>query len=59
MEKQARFWYRQCRFEEAKSEALRAAGVYERFGAARDLESCRSLLEAIEEGMKETVISGG
>jgi len=36
-------------FEEAKSEALRAADFFERFGAARDLESCRTLLRGIEE----------
>jgi len=46
---QAKFWYRQGKFEEAKSEALGAADVFERFGAARDLEECRALLRNIEE----------
>jgi len=46
---QARFWYGQSKFEEAKSEALCAADVFERFGAAKDLEDCRALLRDIEE----------
>jgi len=58
MRLQARVWYRQRRFEEAKSEALRAAGVYERLGAARELKSCRDLLQRIEKGTKKTVTSG-
>jgi len=45
--------------EEAKSEALRAADVFERLGAAKTLERCRGLLRKIEEGMEETVTSGG
>jgi len=49
MQRQARFWYGQGRFEEAKSEALGAADVFERFGAAKDLEECRALLRDIEE----------
>jgi len=46
---QARFWHGQGRFEEAKSEALRAADVFERFGAAKDLEESRALLRDIGE----------
>jgi tetratricopeptide (TPR) repeat protein len=34
MELQARVWYKQHRLEEARSEALRAADVYEKLGAA-------------------------
>ena len=49
MELQARIWYKQCKFGAAKSEALRAADVYERLGAAVDLESCRAFLREIEE----------
>ena len=59
IELQARFWYRQYRFEEAKAEALRAADVYEKLGAARDLEFCRALLQDIEKKMKKPVTSGG
>jgi len=49
MRLQARFWYEQGKFEEAKSEVLRAADAFERFGAAKDLEECRALLRDIEE----------
>jgi len=53
---QAEFWYRQGKFEEARSEALRAADVFERFGAAKDLEECRAFLRDIE-GKWETRLS--
>jgi len=59
MHLQARVWYRQRRFEEAMSEALRAADVYEKLGAGRDLEHCRVLLQAIEEKIQKPVTSGG
>jgi len=48
MQLQARFWYGQNEFEEAKSEALHAAEVFERLQAAKDLEDCRALLRRIE-----------
>ena len=44
MELQARIWYRQCRFEEAKSEGLRAVDAFEKLGAAGDMERVRQLL---------------
>ena len=56
---QAWFWWKQGRFEEAKSEALRAADIYERLGAAEVLENCKDLLQWIEEGTKKMVTSGG
>jgi len=49
MELQARVWYKQRRLEEARSEALRAADVYEKLGAAQDLKSCRRLLRRTED----------
>ena len=52
MRLQAGFWYQQHRFEEAKSEALRASDVYERLGATKSLEKCRALLRDIHQ--KET-----
>jgi len=55
---QARVWYNQHRLEEAKSEALRAADVYEKIGAAKDLEDCRGLLRDIEKGLNTPVASG-
>ena len=52
MDLQAEFWYEEGRFKEAKFEALGAAEIYERGGATRELELCRTLLLDIEEGMK-------
>jgi len=49
MQLQSRFWCGQGKFEEAKSEALGAADVFERLGATKDLEECRALLRDIEE----------
>jgi tetratricopeptide (TPR) repeat protein len=45
-------WYKQGRHEEAKSEALCAADVYGKLGAAKDVEECRELLRKIEGKMK-------
>ena len=55
---QARFWYKERRLEEAKSEALRAVGVFEKLGATRKLEECSNLLRKIEKKMKKPVTSG-
>jgi len=49
MKLQAKFWYKERKFEVAESAALGAADVYERLGAARDLECCRAFLRKIEE----------
>ena len=48
MEIQASIWYKQHRLEEARSEALRAIEIYEKFGATRDLEDCRELAQKIQ-----------
>jgi len=48
MELQARHWYQQQRLDEAKSEVLRAAAVYEKVGAAMDMERCRVLLQNMQ-----------
>ena len=55
---QAWFWYRECRFEEAKSEALRAADVFEGIGATKDVEECKNCLRDIEERTKPPATSG-
>ena len=44
--------YRQCRFEEAKFQALCASGAYEKLGAAKDLEACRALLQKIDRDVR-------
>jgi len=58
MELQTRLCYAQHRLEEARSEASRAADVYEKLGAVQDLERCRKLLQRIEEEMNKPVASG-
>ena len=55
---QARFWYKERRLEEAKSEVLRAVGVFEKLGATRKLEERSNLLRKIEKKMKKPVTSG-
>ena len=54
---QARLWYEQGMFEKASSEASHAADVFEKLGAARDLEWCRVLLRQIDEKLNRPAIS--
>ena len=56
-ELQAEVWYEQGRLEEARSEVLRAADIYERLGATNDMEECRKLLRRIQEGPDSLVAS--
>ena len=44
--------YRQCRFEEAMSELGHATETFEKLGATKDIERCRTLLSTIEQAMK-------
>ena len=46
MEMQAGIWYRQHRLEDATSEVLGAIEVFEKLGAASDVERCKMLLWA-------------
>jgi len=57
MELQAYFWYQQDKLEQAKSEALRAVDIYEKLGAAQDVEGCRQLLQRIDEELNSSVAS--
>ena len=57
MELQARFWYEEGKFGEAKPEALHAADVYEKIGAVKDVERCRAMLRTMEVGVGESVTS--
>lgn len=41
---QAMVWYGQHKFEEARSEVLRATDIFERLGAVDSVESCRTVL---------------
>ena len=47
MKLQARIWYRQGRFEEAKLEALGALEAYEKLGDAKQVKLCRDLVQMI------------
>jgi len=51
MDLQARLWYKQDMFEEAKSEVLRAVGIFESLGATTDAEGTGTLLREIEAAM--------
>lgn len=57
MELEARFWYKQRRFQEAKSAALRGADVFEKLGDTVQLEACRATLRNIEAAMKKPMFS--
>ena len=57
MELHGRIWYEESKFEEAKSEVLRAADVFEKLGTLVELEWCRETLRDIEEA-KSPVASG-
>ena len=52
---QAALWYRQDRLEQARSEALRAADIYEKLGASSDLDQLRNFLRQIEREMAKPV----
>ena len=56
-ELQAMVWYKQHRLEEARSEALRAVDVFEKLGAANNMERCRRSLQRIQEGLDSLVAS--
>jgi len=45
---QADFWYKERRYEQARSEALRAVDVFEKVGATRWVQGCRELLWRLE-----------
>ena len=48
MRLQAQVWHRQGRLEDAKSEALQALEIFQKFGAAKDAKICRDLLQKVE-----------
>jgi len=57
-DEQSVIWYKRHRLEEAKSEALHAANIYEKLGAAKDVERCREFLRDVEEELNAPVASG-
>ena len=58
MELRMRILYEERKFGEAKSEALRAADVFEKLGASKELEWCRETLRDIEGATKMSGASG-
>ena len=54
----AKVWLKQCRFEEARLEAQQAVDIYEKAGAASDLEIGRKLLQDIQEELNNLATSG-
>ena len=58
MEEKAVIWHDQGRLEDATSEALRAADIYEKLGATEDMEDCRQLVRDIEKESNNPVASG-
>jgi len=57
MELEARFWYNQGRFQEAKSAASCAADMFEKLGDIQQLEACRTTLRNIEKAMNKPAAS--
>ena len=55
---QARVWWGQCKLEEARSEVLRAAEIFEKLGVSSSVETCRRFLERIQKGRDGLVASG-
>ena len=51
-ELRAQVFHRQCRLEDAKSEALRAIKIYEKIGTVEDVDDCRDLLQQIGREME-------
>ena len=47
MEMQARIWFRQCRFDDANSEDLRALEIYEKLGAVKDAGRWKRVLQRL------------
>lgn len=52
------FWYKRRMLKEANSEGLGAIEVYEKIGAAKDVERCRSLLRKIERASRKLDFNG-
>ena len=59
MQLQATFLYRRQRFEEAKSEVLKAIETFEEIGTTLDLDKCRNLLRDIQKELNEPITTHG
>ena len=56
-EQQATFWYKQHKFEEARSEALLAAKFYKKIGATEDVKDCQAILRQINAAVHDQAAS--
>ena len=54
---QAWVWFEQRKLEEARSEVLRAADIFEKLGSTADAERCRELFQKIQEELDAAVAS--
>ena len=52
MEMQASIWYRQLRFEEAKSEVSDALEIFEKLGATGNVGTCKDLLQKVVQAIQ-------
>ena len=57
-EMQAGIWYRQGKFENAASEALRASEIYEKLGLTREVGDCRELIRKSKQAAESQDSSG-
>ena len=57
MELQALVWYRQCRLEDARCEALGALERFEKLGVAKNVGKCREVLRKIDRATENRSIS--
>ena len=57
-EQRAQVWFKQRRLEEARLEAQRAVDIFEKIGAAKDVEDCRERLRKIQVKLDSSLASG-
>ena len=57
VELQAQILYSQRRFEEARVEVQRARDIYEKLGAAKDVEDCRKFLRDVQVELDSSFVS--
>ena len=50
---QAKFWYRQLRLEDAKSEVLRSLEIFDKLGATEGASNSKYLLQEVERAIEE------
>ena len=56
-EQQAKFWYKQHKFEKAESKAVCAANIYKKIGATDAMKRCQAFLQQIDVAINDQVAS--